>query len=92
MLTIAAQNSWYIHKLDGKSAFLHIKLEEVYVEQPPRYVKQGYENHVYKLNKILYELKQARRAWYSYIDAYFTKYGFIKCPYEHILYIGQIWC
>lgn len=37
---------------------LHGELEkEVYINQPPRYVKQGHENQVYKLKKTLYELK-----------------------------------
>ena len=87
VLSMAAQNSWFIHQLDVKSAFLHGELEEeVYIDQPPGYVKQGYENQVYKLKKALYGLKQVPRAWYSRIDAYFTEEGFIKCPYEHTLY------
>ena len=87
VLSMAAQNSWSIHQLDVKSAFLHGELEEeVYIDQPPGYVKQGYENQVYRLKKAPYGLKQALRAWYSRIDAYFTEEGFIKCPYEHTLY------
>ncbi|RVW79953.1 Retrovirus-related Pol polyprotein from transposon RE2 [Vitis vinifera] len=47
VLSMAAQNSWSIHQLDVKSAFLHGELEEeVYIDQPPGYVKQGYENQV----------------------------------------------
>ncbi|RVW64469.1 Retrovirus-related Pol polyprotein from transposon RE2 [Vitis vinifera] len=76
VLSMAAQKSWSIHQLDVKSAFLHGELEEeVYIDQPPGYVKQGYENQVYKLKKALYGLKQAPRAWYSCIDAYFTEEG-----------------
>ena len=45
VLSMAAHNSWPIHQLDVKSAFLHGELEEeVYVDQPPGYVRQGYEN------------------------------------------------
>lgn len=50
-------------------------------------MKQGHENQVYKLKKALYELKQAPRAQYSRIDEHFAKEGFLKCPYEHTLYI-----
>jgi len=34
----------------------------------------------------LYRLKQALRGWYSRIDAYIGKEGFLKCPYEHTVY------
>ena len=87
IIALAAQNSWHVFQLDVKSAFLHGELqEEVFIEQPPGYVKLGSEHKVYKLKKDLYGLKQAPRAWYSHIDAYFLKEGFRKCPYEHTLY------
>jgi hypothetical protein len=88
VLSIAAQNSWPVYQLDVKSTFLHGGLkEEVYIDQPLGYMKQGHENQVYKLKKALYGLKQAPRAWYSRIDEYFAKEGFLKCPYEHTFYI-----
>ncbi|KAL6322426.1 hypothetical protein AAG906_008081 [Vitis piasezkii] len=76
VLSMAAQNSWSIHQLDVKSAFLHGELEEeVYTDQPPGYVKQGYENQVYNTKSLVQQ-----------IDAYIIEEGFIKCPYEHTLY------
>jgi hypothetical protein len=49
--------------MDVKSAFLNSPIkEEVYVEQPPIFESEGYSNHVYKLYKTLYRLKQAPRA------------------------------
>ena len=87
VIALAAQHSWPIFQLDVKSAFLHGDLQEqVFIDQPPGYVKLGSENKVYKLKKALYGLKQAPRAWYSRIDAYFCKEGFKKCPYEHTLF------
>ncbi|KAL4021580.1 hypothetical protein IC575_020386 [Cucumis melo] len=87
VVSLAVQNSWPIFQLDVKSAFLHGELQEkVFVDQPPGYVKVKDEHKVYRLKKTLYELKQAPRAWYSHIDAYFTKEGFKKCPYEHTLF------
>lgn len=50
VLSIAAQNSWFIYQLNVNSAFLHGELqEEVYVDQPLRYVKEGNEEKVHKL-------------------------------------------
>ena len=37
----------------------------------------------------MYSLKQAPRAWYSHIEAFFLKEGFEKCPYEHTLFIKK---
>nr|GEW11130.1 RNA-directed DNA polymerase, eukaryota [Tanacetum cinerariifolium] len=52
--------------MDVKSAFLNEKIsEEVYVKQPPGFESSEYPNHICKLNKALYRLKQAPRAWYQ---------------------------
>jgi len=70
------------------SAFLHGNLEEeVFIEQPPGYIKIGNKHKVYKLKTTFYGLKQAPRAWYSRIETYFAKVGFQKCPYEHTLFV-----
>ncbi|KAJ9545516.1 hypothetical protein OSB04_025223 [Centaurea solstitialis] len=74
--------------MDVKLAFLHGPLEEeVYVKQPPGFVKTGHEKKVYRLKKALYGLKQAPRAWNKCIDAFFGKSGFLKCSPEHSLYV-----
>ena len=49
--------------MDVKSAFLNGFInEEVYVEQPPDFQSFNFPNHVFKLKKALYDLKQAPRA------------------------------
>jgi len=91
VISLAAQHNWVIYQLDVKSAFLHGEInEEVFVDQPPGYEQKGHESKVYRLKKALYGLKQAPRAWYSRIEAYFIKEGFIKCPYEHTLFIRTV--
>jgi hypothetical protein len=52
--------------MDDKSALLNGPItEEVYVEQPPGFESEVYPNHVYKLHKVLYVLKQAPIASYE---------------------------
>ena len=77
VIAMVAQNPWPIFQLDMKSAFLHGDLvEQVFIDQPPGYIKIGSEHKVQKLKKTLYGLKQVPRAWYSRINAYFLKNGF----------------
>jgi len=51
------------------------------------YEVKGHEKKVFKLNKALNGLKQAPRAWYSRIDDYILKNGFVKCPHEYVIYV-----
>jgi hypothetical protein len=66
LLAYATYHGFKIYQMDMKSAFLNGPIkEEVYVEQPPGFEDSEYPNHVYKLSKALYRLKQAPRAWYE---------------------------
>ena len=64
--------------MDDKSTFLHGHLqEEIYMEQPPRYV-QNNSSLVCLLKKSLYGLKQAPRAWYAKMDSFLRDTGFSR--------------
>lgn len=66
---IAGGCEWPIYHLDVKTAFLNsVILENVYVHQPLGFIRKGFEDFVCKLNKALYGLRQAPRAWYKCID------------------------
>jgi hypothetical protein len=65
-LAYATYHDFKLFQIDVKCVFLNEPIkEEVYVEQPLGFEDNKYPSHVYKLNKALYELKQAPRAWYE---------------------------
>ncbi|GJV98025.1 ribonuclease H-like domain-containing protein [Tanacetum coccineum] len=65
--------------MDVKTEFLNgILREEVYVSQPDGFVDQDNPNHVYKLKKSLYRLKQALRAWYDLLSSFLLSEKFSK--------------
>jgi len=64
VLAMATQFGWKSHRMDVKSAFLNVDLqEEVYMYQPQGFQVSGKEQMVCRLKKDLYGLKQAPRAW-----------------------------
>ena len=87
LIALAAQESWRLHHMDVKSDFLNGELEEeVYVKQPPGYIKEGEEHKVLRLHKALYGLRQAPRAWNIKLDRTLISLGFEKSPLEHAMY------
>jgi hypothetical protein len=77
LLAYATHHGFKLYQMDVKSAFLNGPIkEEVYVEQPPSFESEEYPNHIYKLHKVLYGLKQALRAWYEYFRHFLIENGF----------------
>jgi hypothetical protein len=77
LLAYATHHDFKLYQMDVKSAFLNgLIKEEVYVEQPLDFEDQEYPNHVYKLHKALYRLKQAPRACYECLRDFLTQNGF----------------
>ncbi|GJT10620.1 putative ribonuclease H-like domain-containing protein [Tanacetum coccineum] len=65
-LAYASFKDFVVYQMDVKSAFLYGKIEEeVYVCQPPRFEDPDFPDRVYKVEKVLYGLHQAPRAWHK---------------------------
>ncbi|GJZ68221.1 putative reverse transcriptase domain-containing protein [Tanacetum coccineum] len=65
-LAYASFNDFVVYQMDVKNAFLYEKIEEeVYVCQPPGFEDQDFPDRVYKVEKALYGLHQALRAWFT---------------------------
>ncbi|KAF8719973.1 hypothetical protein HU200_024743 [Digitaria exilis] len=84
LLALAAQEGWEVHHMDVKSAFLNGDLlEEVYVKQPDGFVVKGQEEKVLRLDKALYGLRQAPRAWNTKLDQTLMDLKFQRCDSDH---------
>ena len=63
--------------MDVKSTFLNDFIdEEVYVKQPLGFENKLFPNHVFKLKKALYDLKEAPRAWYDRLTNFLLDISF----------------
>ena len=71
LLALVAEYELKLAQLDVKTAFLHGDLkDEIYMTQPCGFKVAGKENHVYRLIKSLYRLKQSPRQWYKRFDQF----------------------
>ncbi|GKA12203.1 retrovirus-related pol polyprotein from transposon TNT 1-94 [Tanacetum coccineum] len=76
--------------MDVKSAFLYGKIEEeVYVFQPPGFEDPNFLDRVYKVEKALYGLHQAPRAWYETLSTYLLDNGFQRGKIDKTLFIRR---
>ncbi|GJR30108.1 retrovirus-related pol polyprotein from transposon TNT 1-94 [Tanacetum coccineum] len=82
LLAYACALDFKLFQMDVKSAFLNGLInEEVYVAQPPGFINFEKPNHVYKLKKASYGLKQAPKAWYDRLQTF---------PIKHEYKIGMV--
>jgi hypothetical protein len=77
LLAYASHHNFKLQQMDVKSAFLNGPLNElVFLKQPLGFENPKFPNHVYKLDKALYALKQAPRAWYEHLKELLVDRGF----------------
>jgi hypothetical protein len=87
-IVLSFTRDWAIHQLNVNNAFLHGTLTEtVYCSQPTRFVDTAQPDLVCRLNRSLYSLKQAPRAWYSRFASYLASIGFVETKSDTSLFI-----
>ncbi|GJV89780.1 putative ribonuclease H-like domain-containing protein [Tanacetum coccineum] len=90
-LAFASYMDFTVYQMDVKSAFLYGTIEEeIYVCQPLGFVDPEFPNRVYKVEKALYGLHQALRAWYETLSTYLLENGFRKGTIDKTLFIKKI--
>ncbi|KAH9761191.1 hypothetical protein KPL70_000407 [Citrus sinensis] len=91
LLALVAEYVLELAQLDVKTAFLHGDLEEkIYTIQPCGFRVAGKENHVCRLIKSLYGLKQSPRQWYKRFDQFIRWQKFTRSEHDHCVYFRRL--
>jgi hypothetical protein len=76
-------------QLDVRTAFLNAALvEEVYMQPPPGFPCSN-PAHVWRLNKALYGLRQASRAWYQTLKRALAAMGFVPSEADPSVFVRR---
>ncbi|GKG37143.1 putative ribonuclease H-like domain-containing protein, partial [Tanacetum coccineum] len=89
-LAYASFKDFVVYQMDVKSSFLYVKIEEeVYICQPLGFEDPDFPSRVYKVEKAMYGLHQALRAWYETLSTYLLDNGFQRGKIEKTLFIKR---
>nr|GFA57523.1 copia protein [Tanacetum cinerariifolium] len=89
-LAYASFMRFTVYQIDVKTTFLYETIEEeVYVCQPSGFEDLHIPNKVYKVEKALYGLHQAPRAWYETFSTYLLENKFSKGIIDKTLFIKK---
>ncbi|GJX99829.1 putative ribonuclease H-like domain-containing protein [Tanacetum coccineum] len=90
-LAYALFKDFIVYQIDVKSAFLYSKIEEeVYVCQPLGFKDLEFPDRVYKVEKALYGIHQAPRAWYETLSTYLLDNGFQRGQIDKTVFIKRV--
>nr|GEU57456.1 putative ribonuclease H-like domain-containing protein [Tanacetum cinerariifolium] len=89
-LAYASFMGFTVYQMDVKSAFFYGTIhEEVYVMYPPGFQDLEFPARVYKVEKAIYGLHQAPRAWYGTLSKYLLTNGFQRGIIDQTLFIRR---
>nr|GEV92732.1 retrovirus-related Pol polyprotein from transposon TNT 1-94 [Tanacetum cinerariifolium] len=90
-LAYASFKDFIVYQMDVKSAFLYgIVEEEVYVCQHLGFEDLEFHHIVYKVEKALYGLHQAPKAWFETLSTYLLDNGFHTGQIDRTLFIKRV--
>ncbi|GMF22450.1 unnamed protein product [Phytophthora lilii] len=88
VLAVCVAAKYVMEHLDANTAFLNSELKDrVHMEVP--FNIQNAQNHVCRLKKAIYGLKQASSAWNKTIHRAFMRNGFKSCGADQCVYVKR---
>nr|GEW77677.1 hypothetical protein [Tanacetum cinerariifolium] len=89
-LAYASFMGFIVYQMEVKSAFLYGTInKKVYVMQPFGFQDLEFPERVYKVEKAMYGLHQAPRAWYGTLSKYLLDNGFQRVTIDQTLFIRK---
>ena len=89
LLHLAAALDWDAQQIDIKTAFLYGLLpddEIQYMEQPRGFEEPGKEEHIWRIERGLYGMKQSGRIWNQTMNDQMLSWGFTHLSCESCIY------
>lgn len=87
-IVLALSKGWSFQQLDVNNAFLQGTLcDEVYMIQPPGFIHKSFPNHICKLKRPIYGLRQAPRDWYKELSSFLLENNFTNSISDASLFI-----
>ncbi|KAH9671758.1 retrovirus-related pol polyprotein from transposon RE1 [Citrus sinensis] len=91
ILTMAVSNDWLLRQVDINNAFLNGDLTEaVYMPQPEGFEDKNRPSYICKLEKALYGLRQAPRAWFDKLKGALSSWGFKNSRSDTSLFFKRV--
>ncbi|CAM8990809.1 unnamed protein product [Rhodiola kirilowii] len=88
LIVYSAYHGFKLQQMDVKTAFLNgVLKEEVYVSQTPGFEDSSHPDHIYILDKALYGMKQAPRAWYDRLSQFLLSHGYVRGEVDKTLFL-----
>ncbi|CAB0007771.1 unnamed protein product [Nesidiocoris tenuis] len=84
LISIVNEFNYEMEQMDVKTAFLHGDLKETIFMNLPEEMAE--KNHVCKLNRSIYGLKQSPKNWYEKFDEFMLKENFKRSYHDSCLY------
>ncbi|XP_038678419.1 uncharacterized mitochondrial protein AtMg00810-like [Tripterygium wilfordii] len=86
LLAVAAVSQWPLLQMDVKNVFLNGDLSDIIYMQPPPGLRTP-PQHVCRLCRAIYGLKQAPWAWFEHFCQVVTQAGFTGSSQDHSLFV-----
>ena len=91
LIIVSTARKWPLFQMDVKNDFLNGELsKEVYMKLPPGYSHPpGFPHRVFGLQRALYDLKQAPRAWFAKFSSTISQHGFSGSSFDTTLFLRR---